>query len=367
MPPIKKTIQITDDASKLNAVMDTVIDGLIIIDNIGTIHSFNKSAERIFGYVPDEVLGHNVKKLMPAPYKAEHDQYLSTYRETGKRHIIGVGRSVEARRKNGEVFPIELGVSEMEISGEQMFVGTLRDISERKKAEEDLLQANTELEEFAYRTSHDLRSPLLSSVGLLGLIKTAIQEDNKEFALEGLDKVSESLVNLEHLVESILALSKAKNEQESNVKIDITEIIEQAILKLNHMDHYDRVAFEYNIQARHICTKESRIRLIIENLISNAIKYQDLNKQDPTVFIEAKSTDSQFTLSVKDNGLGIPQDSQKELFKMFRRLHPKVSYGSGLGLYMMKKSVELLHGEIHYTPLSNGSQFTITIPLKAKP
>lgn len=366
MPPLKKkTIQITDDASKLNAVMDTVIDGLIIIDNIGTIHSFNKSAERIFGYEPEDVIGENVKMLMPDPYKSEHDGYLSNYRETRERHIIGIGRTVEARRKNGEVFPIELGVSEMEISGKQMFVGTLRDISERKAAEEALLQANTELEEFAYRTSHDLRSPLISSIGLLGLIKQAVQDDNKVFATEGLDKVQSSLQALEDLVESILKLSKNKNTQEEIVEINLEALIKQTFDKLSHMQDFECIDFKYVLNCRKVNSQYNRIQNILENLISNAIKYQDPHEAKPFIEIETHKEQDTFILSVSDNGLGIPENKQKDLFQMFKRIHPKVSYGSGLGLYMIQKSADILSGTIEYTPLEKGSKFTLTIPLKA--
>ena len=368
MPPMKKkTIQITDDASKLNAVMDTVIDGLIIIDNIGTIHSFNKSAERIFGYEPKEVIGHNVKKLMPDPYQSEHDGYLSNYRETRERHIIGIGRTVEARRKNGEVFPIELGVSEMEISGKQMFVGTLRDISERKAAEEALLQANTELEEFAYRTSHDLRSPLISSIGLLDLIKQAVQDDNKVFATEGLDKVQSSLQALEDLVESILTLSKNKNTQEEIVEINIEELVQKTLDKLSHMQDFECIDFECVLHCKKMNSQLNRIQNILENLVSNAIKYQDPNESQPFIKIETRKEQDVFILSVIDNGLGVPENRHKDLFKMFKRIHPKVSYGSGLGLYMINKSADILRGTIEYIPLEKGSKFTLIIPLKATP
>lgn len=121
----------------LRAVVETVLDGLITIDGQGMVQSFNPAAVRIFGYEPEEVIGRNVRMLMPEPYHSEHDKYLHNYLATGDARVIGIGREVSGRRKDGSVFPMELGVNEMQVGG-RMFVGTVRDISQRKAAEEAL-------------------------------------------------------------------------------------------------------------------------------------------------------------------------------------------------------------------------------------
>jgi len=123
--------------------MDTVIDGLIIIDAGGIIRSFNPAAVKIFGYQPEEVIGQNVKMLMPEPYHAEHDGYLANYRSTKQPKIIGIGREVTAKRKDGSVFPIDLGVSEMLVDDTRMYVGIVRDITERKQQEADTIFLQT--------------------------------------------------------------------------------------------------------------------------------------------------------------------------------------------------------------------------------
>jgi two-component system sensor kinase FixL len=123
------------ESSLMRAVTETVIDGLITIDARGIINSFNPAAEKILGYRPDEVIGKNVKMLMPEPYQSEHDDYLANYRRTGEAKVIGQGREVIAKRKDGTTFPIELGVGEMRIGGKRMFVGTIRDITDRKERE----------------------------------------------------------------------------------------------------------------------------------------------------------------------------------------------------------------------------------------
>jgi PAS domain S-box-containing protein len=128
--------QIIEEATRTQAVMNTVLDGVITIDERGFVQTFNPSAVRIFGYQPEEVVGHNIKMLMPEPYHGEHDGYLKSYTTTGRAKLIGIGREVSGKRKGGSVFPMELGVNEIRVENARMFVGTVRDISERKHAEE---------------------------------------------------------------------------------------------------------------------------------------------------------------------------------------------------------------------------------------
>lgn len=135
-PDMGKTGKLTSIKADLHTVMETVLDGLIIIDSDGLIQTFNLAAEKIFGYTPEEVIGRNVNMLMPEPYHSQHDGYLSHYLKTGEKKVIGIGREVSGRRKNGSVFPMELGINEMPVGGSRMFVGTIRDITERKEAEE---------------------------------------------------------------------------------------------------------------------------------------------------------------------------------------------------------------------------------------
>jgi PAS domain S-box-containing protein len=134
--PKQKVTAVSSDC--MHTVMNTVLDGLIIIDHQSIIQSFNPSAEKIFGYETKEVIGQNVMMLMPEPYHSGHDGYIKNYLETGNKKVIGIGREVSGKRKDGSVFPMEIGLNEMQQGGARMFVGTVRDISSRKQAEEVL-------------------------------------------------------------------------------------------------------------------------------------------------------------------------------------------------------------------------------------
>lgn len=221
-----------------------------------------------------------------------------------------------------------------------------------------------ELEEFSYRTSHDLRSPLKSAIGLLAVTKNSISLDDKSAALKTLDMTVTSLSKLEQLVQDILTLTKAKNEEEANQLVDVNAIIEEAIEKSAHMENFERLEIRLNLDFKDkFYTKKTRLVLIIENLLSNAIKYQNINATGSFVKVATSRVGNNFILSVSDNGLQIPQNCHEKIFCMFKRFHPRTSFGSGLGLYMIKKSTEILGGEITFTDTGSGSCFELSIPL----
>ncbi|MBL4635237.1 MAG: HAMP domain-containing histidine kinase [Kofleriaceae bacterium] len=228
----------------------------------------------------------------------------------------------------------------------------------------DLTAANNELEEFSYRTSHDLRSPLVSSIGLLSITEELIRSDDNDGALESLAYAQKSLQTLEILVTDILSLARAKGETEEESVIDLQALISDSLSKFSCMDHFERLEIQQDLRfLGTLSAKKSRATLIVENLISNALKYQDLAKDNPFIKITTYREGNTFRLEVCDNGLGVPKNQQENLFKMFRRFHPRTSFGSGLGLYMMKKSADILGGEISFEDLGDGSLFRLEIPL----
>src|SRR5688572_26551260 len=129
---------LTESEARTRAILDAAVDAIITIDERGRVESMNPAAERLFGYPAAEVLGQNVKMLMPEPYRHEHDGYLHNYLSTGQRKIIGIGREVVGLRKDGSTFPMDLAVSEVRLGARRLFTGIVRDITERKKAEEQL-------------------------------------------------------------------------------------------------------------------------------------------------------------------------------------------------------------------------------------
>ena len=185
------------------------------------------------------------------------------------------------------------------------------DITERKKAEEALQHVNVELEEFAYRTSHDLRSPIVSSVKLLSMVEQFIGDDDEKMALESLSYAQGALGKLDSLIQDILVLTEGKNKEEDDQQVDIPDLVEEALGKLNYMEGFARLDIQKDFQFKGaLSTKKTRINMILENLISNAVKYQDFKKAQSYVHISTYEDDRSFVLQVRDNGLGIPKNSR---------------------------------------------------------
>jgi signal transduction histidine kinase/integral membrane sensor domain MASE1 len=228
----------------------------------------------------------------------------------------------------------------------------------------ELLELNNELEEFAYRTSHDLRSPLISSLGLIDIAKNSIENKDTKTATTSLDHVKALIEKLNVLIQDILVLTEAKNLEEETQEVSIKELVIDSLESFSHLDNFDRLEIRQNLEFEgNINTKKMRLNMIVENLISNAIKYQDLDKEDSFIEINTSKKNNHLIFEVIDNGIGIPKELQEKVFTMFQRFHPKISYGSGLGLYMVRKSAELLNGKISFSEEKGVTVFTLKIPL----
>lgn len=228
----------------------------------------------------------------------------------------------------------------------------------------ELQHANQELEEFAYRSSHDLRSPLISSIRLIEFAKESMGSGDIAFADKSLSHVEKSLRKLESLVKDILVLAKTKNQAEEDREIDVEKLIKLSIEQVEHLENFERVDFQLSFDHKgQLKTKEGRLRLVVENLISNAIKYQDISKSGSFIKIKTNNVDGSFVLEVIDNGIGIPEHKRAQVFQMFQRFHGNVSFGSGLGLYMIQKSAAIMGGKIEYDDSHNYTCFRLSLPL----
>lgn len=351
------------DGAYLQAVLNTMIDGLLTIDSKGTVRSFNKSAERIFGYQADEVIGNNVKMLMPEPYHSEHDQYLVNYNTTGEKKIIGYGREVSAQRKDGSIFPMELGVNELEVDGTKMFVGTIRDISRQREAEEEIVRSNIELERFAYVASHDLQEPLRMVLNFTKLLEKKYSKNLDETALEYMQFIVRGADRMQHLVDDLLEYSRISQEVDHYVQVDLNETM------LAIMDSFADVIQNKGAVVGYdslpvVLANPMRMMRVIQNLIGNAMKYQAKGVA-PEITITAEPRGEFWQIRVADNGIGMRPEYCKKIFEPFKRLHGQNEYpGTGMGLAICRKIIEDLRGEIWAeSELGEGSRFYFTVPM----
>ncbi|MBL4803499.1 MAG: CHASE domain-containing protein [Alphaproteobacteria bacterium] len=223
--------------------------------------------------------------------------------------------------------------------------------------------ANNQLEEFSYRTSHDLRAPVVSCLGLVDVIEMAIQQGNKKQISESMEYMRETLAKLEQLIVDILNLSKVNHLDERAHEVDIEKLVKNAVDKFTHMEGFKDISFETDLQVKKITTLETRLITIFENLITNAIKYKDPEQEVNIIKIATREEDGDLVISIQDNGIGFPKETEADMFKMFKRFHSDIAYGSGLGLYTVKKSVDMLDGEIIYQKSSGLTEFKITLPM----
>ncbi len=410
--------------NRLNAIIETAIDGIITIDSKGIIETINQSALNIFQYSKEELIGKNVKILMPSPHHNDHDMYIHQYLTTRKPKIIGIGREVEGLKKDKSVFPFHLGVSEVILNDRIIFTGIIHDLSEVKEAELHIRKLNNELEKkviertyeleavvnklletnkrlegeiserkniekklkvqegelrkslekekelgelksrFVSMASHEFRTPLstiLSSASLLSKYTLSEQQENRAKHIE---RIKNAVNNLTGILNDFLSLSKL---EEGRVLIHVEsfylpEVCEEIFSEVEGIVKQGQslILKESGLPLK-INSDRRIIKNILFNLITNAIKYSPPEKPIECLIHYNKDF---YSVEIKDYGIGIPEKDQKYLFDRFFRAGNAVNIqGTGLGLNIVKRYLEMINGTIKYeSQEGKGCVFTIKLP-----
>ncbi|WP_440053081.1 PAS domain S-box protein [Pseudoalteromonas sp. T1lg65] len=382
---------LNDQVARIKAIIETVVDGIITINESGVVDSFNPAAEKIFGYTEREVIGNNIKMLMPAPYQEEHDDYLKNYLTSGIKKVIGSGREVLGKRKNGSVFPMSLAVSEMKVGNKIMFTGIVRDITERRKYETALDQYRDNLEQqvqdrtaeleaaslqaqsanrskskFLSRMSHELRTPLNAIIGF-----TQILEDEQLTPQQhdSLQEIATAGKNLMQMVNEILQVASVQTGDIaiSSEEVNLNECVKNAFKLIENEAKTKGISVLLpHSPLLYVNADYSKLKQVFTNLIENAVQYSDAGS---SVKIEMTEDDSFAVISVMDEGKGIPQDKVESIFSPFERGPDEYSgeHGIGIGLTIVKELIEAMNGSVSVTSqLGKGSTFNISIPLIRK-
>ena len=334
--------------ARWQAILDTAQDAIICIDRSGDVTLFNRAAERIFGYGADEVLGRNVRMLMPSPYQDEHDEYLASYHATGTPKAIGRVREVQARRKDGEVFPIELSVSEARVGDQVIYSAFIRDVSERRTMENALGEARRLAEQrerladigaITARIVHDLGNPLAGLSMQAQLIHRRVTRDPERPARDlggAAERIVSEVRRLDGLVKDFLDFAR---QQRLEVRtIPLPPFLQRLV------DLWEPVAaardIELTLDVPSDCTEltgdEDKLRRVLDNLVKNAVEAIDHGPGH--VAVRAHRADERIRVTVSDDGPGVPETV--EMFKLFETTKRG---GSGLGLSISKQIV-LAHG-----------------------
>jgi signal transduction histidine kinase len=278
---------------------------------------------------------------------------------------MGQGRDLYGIDKFGRQIPIEVGLNPMTNKDLLFVTASVLDISERRAIQKTLMNRNEELQQFAYRTSHDLKAPLRSIAGLARFILEDNQAGNTEEVGTNIQKILSLSEKLLAFVMDILNLTRADYGVAETRPWEIKEAIASVQEKLGPLAEQDGVEFRFLLEHEQIPVGDPiRYSQILENLVSNAIKYRDEGKHPCFVEIRSKTEGGQFILQVRDNGLGIPSERRPEVFQMFKRFHKNSVDGSGLGLYLVKKLVDASGGGIDLDSGPEGTCFTVRLPLQ---
>ena len=364
--------------AELQAVVDNVIDGIITIDEDGLVQSFNHTAESIFGYADDEVIGHNVKVLMPEPYHGEHDGYLDNYRQTGKKKIIGIGREVIGRRKDGSVFPIDLAVGEFHMDGRRFFTGIIRDITERKRLEAQLLQSQKmeSVGRLAGGIAHDFNNQLGIILFDVDMIVAEMKEGDP--LRDDLAKIRKVVMRSANLTRQLLLFSRRQpmEMQSTNLNAQLGELqkmlgrllgedIEVAMdlaadLSSVRADHgnIDQVLVNLAINARDAMVGGGILRVATDNVIIDEAYCREHRDARPGPFVR---------LRVSDTGTGMADDVREQIFEPFFTTK-EVGKGTGLGLAVVYGIIQAHEGWIAVrSELGHGSDFEVFLPALVSP
>ncbi len=351
----ERTRELRKSEAKALAIMDGVVNAIVVIDSNGIMLKYNRAAEKMFGYSEDEVLGRNVNMLMPEPYHTEHDQYLKNFKETGVKKIIGTGREVFARCKNGNELPIYLGVTDVKTENERVFVGVMIDLSERYKL--DRIKS-----EFVSTVSHELRTPLTAINGALRLVLGGALGHVPEKMQEVLEVAQRNTDRQLFMVNDLLDFQKLESGcmDFKYEPLDISELVQNAVV-MNHS-----YAEQFGVRLAHAVMEKgvmvyvdpNRLGQVLTNFISNAIKF---SPKGDVVTLQMAVKDDVVRVEVVDQGPGIPEDFRDRIFNRFAQADGsntrKVS-GTGLGLAISKMIIEEMKGSIGYeSEEGKGSRF----------
>jgi PAS domain S-box-containing protein len=350
---------------RFDALMDNSPDAVVTIDAHGLIRQFNPAAERLFGHAEADVVGENVRLLMPEPYYSAHDDYLRHYVETGERHIIGTIREVNGKRADGTIFPLDLSISELPTEGEREFVGVLRDLSVRKRQEAnlretlgqlaayaaDLERSNQELDDFAYIASHDLKEPLR---GIHNHSRFLLEDYAEQLDQDGkrrLDRLVHLSQRMETLVNDLLYFSRIGRLELAVRPTDMAAMLREIVSTLEQFleEHHAKVILADDLPE--VTCDSVRISEVFRNLIVNAVRYNDNAEKIVKIgYLPSRADDVGRMRTgvhfVQDNGKGIASEFFEDIFKMFKRLERRDDSGTGAGLTFVRKIVQRHGGHI---------------------
>lgn len=364
--------KMTDSAALLSAILATVPDAMVVIDEHGLITSFSAAAERLFGYQEAEVLGQNVHMLMPAPHRQAHEGYMKRYLETGEKRIIGIGRVVEGKRRDGSVFPMELSVGEARTGEHRAFTGFIHDLTEKFEGDARLQEVQAELVHaarlsavgtLASALAHELNQPLTAIANYVSAGRDMLGDGRPEsepMLHEALDEAAKEALRAGQIIRRLRDFV-SKGELETQI-LPLSKLINDATTLGLVGAREKGVSWSIEIEPdiENVLVDRVQIQQVMVNLMRNAIEAMDGSPSKYLTIRARPKGREEVQISVADTGHGVPAEMMDQLFLPF--ISTKAQ-GMGLGLSICRTIVEAHGGRMRVGAVDGGGTiFSFTLP-----
>jgi PAS domain S-box-containing protein len=378
------------------AMLESSLEAIITIDHEGKVIDTNQTVEGVFGYTREQMLGKEMASLIiPPSLREQHRRGLAHYLTTGEGPVLGKRIELVAMHADGREFPVELAISPIRSPGKTMFTGYVRDITERKRAEEALYQLNAELEtrvaertaeletvnetlestvkeltrsnadleQFAYVSSHDLQEPLRMVTSYVQLLDRRYKHTFDETARQYMNFALDGATRMKALITDLLTYARVGGENKGFERVDSAAIVAEAFKNLKALVKESGASITVDPLPQ-IYGSRTELQQLFQNLINNAIKYR--SDLPPAIHVAVSEEPGWHVFSVTDNGIGIDPKYFDRIFLIFHRLHDRETYpGTGIGLALCKKIVEHHGGKLWVTSQAGrGSTFYFSIPVR---
>ena len=359
--------------ARLRSILDTVPDAIVTIDEMGLIESFSPAATRLFGYEPDEVQGRNIKMLMPALYRDQHDGFLEHYRRTGERRIIGIGRIVVGQRRDGSTFPMELSVGEVRAGERRLFTGFIRDITERQGTQQRLEELQSELlhvsrlsamGQMSSAIAHELNQPLTAIANYVKAARRTLDKPDSASvprAQEMIDKAAQQVLRAGAIIRNLREFIEKRESHRApeNLNTVVEEAIALGFVGTAHLNVHIRLELEPVVPL--VLIDRIQIQQVLINLIRNAIEAMEAVERRELTITTAQDGPDFAKVSILDSGPGFTEEVLRRLFQPFVTTKEK---GMGIGLTICQSIVDAHGGSIvAFAGVPSGACFRFRVPL----
>jgi two-component system sensor kinase FixL len=363
------------ESARLRTIMDTSPGGIVVIDERGIVEEISAAAQRIFGYSAAEVLGRNVSMLMPTPDRDAHDKYIARYLATGEKRIIGIGRILTGRRKDGATFPMELAVGEAFIGGRRIFTGFVRDITLRQASERRIAELQAELLHISRVSAvgamgaalaHELNQPLAAATNYLNAVRRWLAEQAGPGTKRMADGMERALAEIKRTGEIIRRLRDFVEQREiPRVAEPIGKVVEEAVALalVGAEGRATEVRLDIAPDLPPVAIDRVQVQQVLTNLIRNAVEAMTHATERRLIIDVKPASEGGIAISVADSGPGLAPHLAKNLFKPFVTTKRT---GMGVGLSICKTIIEAHGGRITVeSSPGRGATFRFTLPAVA--